>query len=307
MRRTGVSASELGAVCGLNPYMSAVNVWELKMGLPQEDISLQPQIIRGTLFEKPILEWFSLISGRTVTQQPTLRHPDYPLIMATPDGIGSLAGHDDRCIEVKSPGYQSQAKWGAAGTDEIDPLYQPQVQAQLAVTGLKMCDVIMFTGVDPRIYHVPYDDELFQALREIAEKFWQDHVLTRIPPKPDATPMYAEFLARYTPQTNDKDILDLRADTDAAFWVRQLKLARAQLKECTDMEEAAKNNIKKLMGGHAFAKLPGGYATWKNSKPRAMTNWAAISKEASLEKSLIEKHTAPGKPPRPFKIKFDGE
>lgn len=305
LRRKGVSASELAAVAGLNPWMSAVNVWENKLGLNQQDISLNPNIIRGSLFETPVIAWYALLTGRTVTQQPTITHPDYPLIMATPDGIASLAGHEDRCLEIKCPGLNNQSSWGAAGTDEIPSVYQAQVQAQLAVTGLKKADVVMFTGVEPRIYHVAYDDELFQCLREIAEKFWRDHVLTRIPPPPDATPMYADFLARYMPQQDDTEPLDLRASEDAAYWVKQLRIARAQLKECEDLEEIAKNHIKKMMGGHSAAKLPGGFATWKNSKPRACVDWQAVVRDAQLEKSLVDRHTAEGKAPRPFKIKFE--
>lgn len=307
MRKSGISASELSAVCGLNPWSSPIDVWQRKVGIKDDDLSLNPNIIRGTLFEEPVLKWYSILSGRSVVPQTTLRHPDYPLILATPDGVAFKDGEDPRCLEIKCPSPFTVKHWGTPGTDEISELYLCQVHAQMAVTGLKMCDVVMFSGVEPQIYHVPYDDEFFQATREIAERFYNDYVVTETPPPPDTTAAYGEFLARYAPMYDAKSVIDLCGDDEALRWAQQLKEAQRAGEYAEMMATEAKNHLKALIGEHASANIPGGRITWRTSKPVKRVQWTQLAKSMNISNETIEQHAKLGDATRPFRVTWDKE
>lgn len=307
MRKTGIAASELASVCGLSPWGSAIEVWERKVGVRDDDLSLNPHVLRGTLFERPVIEWYCVLSGRRVVPQTTLRHPEYPIILATPDGVAFKDGDEPRCLEIKCPGKFTQKHWGEAGTSDIPEYYLPQVMAQMAVTGLKMTDVVMFTGVEPQIYHVDYDDEFFQATREIAEKFYTDYVLTGSPPPPDTTAAYGDFLARFAPMRNAKSAIDLSGSDEAVRWMQQLREAQKAGKYAAACEEEAKNNLKALMGEHASAKVPGGRITWRNTKQVRRIQWPELAKSLSISNEVIEQHVKLGDAPRPFKVTWDKE
>ena len=63
--------------------------------------------------------------------------------------------------------------------------YYSQVQFQMGITGMKWCDFV-FTGkcladeVDPFIIRVEFDEEVFVALTNAAEKFWYEQLLREI-------------------------------------------------------------------------------------------------------------------------------
>lgn len=60
-RRNGIGGSEISAVIGENPYMSNVELWELKTGRRQAvDISQKPYVLYGTKAEEPLRELFKL-------------------------------------------------------------------------------------------------------------------------------------------------------------------------------------------------------------------------------------------------------
>lgn len=59
--RTRIGGSEASAIVGLNPYMTNVDLWELKTGLrQQEDISDKPYVKYGTEAEKYLRSLFEL-------------------------------------------------------------------------------------------------------------------------------------------------------------------------------------------------------------------------------------------------------
>ena len=60
-RKNGIGGSEISAVIGANPYMSNVELWELKTGRRQAvDISQKPYVLYGTKAEDPLRELFKL-------------------------------------------------------------------------------------------------------------------------------------------------------------------------------------------------------------------------------------------------------
>jgi putative phage-type endonuclease len=304
LRRQGVTGSEIAAIAGLSPWSNATDVWQRKMGHEAQMVG-NAHIARGNFLERPILEWYSQLEQRVVHPQTTLVHPEHRLIMATPDGISTAPGTEDRVVEVKCPSWTTARHWGEPGTDAVPIYFLPQLTFEMAVTGLKRADTVLFAGIEPKIYPVAYDPDFFDALHEIAEQFWRDHVVTGKPPPPDASASYAQFVAQYYPQAQPPKTIDLTDDRDATETVARLKSVQDTLELLEQERELCKNKLKAMMGEHAQARVSGGMLTWKQSKPVSRTSWKDVARAANLPDELIAAHTQASEPTRPFRIKWD--
>ena len=89
-RMQGIGGSEISAVVGLNPYMSNVDLWELKTGaMEPEDISDKPYIKYGTQAEPLLRELFKLDFPQFEVfyeENNSFRNSRYPWALASLDG-----------------------------------------------------------------------------------------------------------------------------------------------------------------------------------------------------------------------------
>ena len=89
-RMQGIGGSEISAVVGLNPYMSNVDLWELKTGAVEpEDISDKPYIKYGTQAEPLLRELFKLDFPQYEVfyeENNSFRNSKFPWALASLDG-----------------------------------------------------------------------------------------------------------------------------------------------------------------------------------------------------------------------------
>ena len=96
-RNNRIGGSDAAAIIGLNPYMSNVELWEIKTGRrQQEDISQKPYVKYGTKAEKYLRELFKLDHPEYLVlyQENNMFFNDaYPWAHASLDGwLGSENG-----------------------------------------------------------------------------------------------------------------------------------------------------------------------------------------------------------------------
>ena len=299
MRMSGIGASEMASIVGLNPWSSAHDVWALKVGLI-EPFQGNAHTARGTYLEPSIRRWYADEAGVTVTLPGTLRHPEIPYILATPDGI---TDHEDgpRILEIKAPSFRTAHHWGEPGTDEIPDYYIPQVTQQMAVTGCRKADVAALIGGALQVYTVEFDIELWEYLEDAAATFWAC-VESREPPEVDASAGCSSYLAQRFASHSD-EILPANGEVeDLAERLRAVREAKADL----DTEEKGLiNEIKAHIGAAAGVSGPWGKITWKATKDRTVTDWKAVAK--SVEPSVIAENTTTKPGSRVFRCSFKGE
>ena len=77
-RLTGLGGSDIGAILGLSPYKTPVNVWAEKTRRA-EPVRETLQMRFGTFAEEFVASEYSAITGRAVQRYtPMLRHPYVP-------------------------------------------------------------------------------------------------------------------------------------------------------------------------------------------------------------------------------------
>lgn len=96
----------------------------------------------GTQTEPAARDRYCEITGSTVVEVGMVKHPEIPNSGASPDGLVGEIG----LIEIKCP--RSSTMFDTVLTGKIPERYQAQMNWQIACTGRKWCDFVMF---DPRL------------------------------------------------------------------------------------------------------------------------------------------------------------
>lgn len=303
MRRTGVSGSQVAAICGLHPYMTALDVWKSKVLGEETPETLAMEI--GSAFEDGILNLYAKRKGiKHIQKGTTHRHPKYPLIIATPDAIvGTESGLYP--VEAKNTAQSSAWEdWGDDGTEAIAEWHRPQVTFEAAVTSAPFTDVAAVLarprgGWDFRIYRVPFDEEYFQALRGMAEKFFHDYVATETPPPPDGSEAWSDFVKSRFPQ--DRAPL-LQATAEDEELARQYLAADAQLEAVETAKRMARQQLEVRCAEAAGMKGSNFTLSWRSTKPVRKVRWEELAVHLNLSPDLMEQFTDTRPGSRPFRL-----
>lgn len=303
MRRTGISGSEVAAVCGLHPYVSGIDVWRNKVLGEETPETLAMEI--GSAFEDGILNLYAKRKKLlTVQKGSTTRHPKHPLIIATPD---ALVGTDTEIYPVEAKNtaqFSAFEDWGEDGTDAIAEWHRPQVTFEAAVTGANFTDVAAVLarprgGWDFRVYRVPFDPEYFEALREMAEKFFTDYVSTEKPPPPDGSEAWSEFLKARFPVEKAPV---LQATEEDVTWAHKYLEADAMLTAAEDAKRLARQQLELRCGEASGMDGPDFRLSWKATKPIHRVDWEQLSIHLGAKDADVDAFTSTKPGARPFRL-----
>lgn len=170
------NASETPAVMGASPWMTPYQLWELRTGRRQQEVTYPME--RGLRLERPARAAYEALTGRVV-QPITLVEGDYS---ASLDGLtfdGSLL------LEIKSPVRGAGSTlWEQVSQGEVPEHYRLQVQHQLMVSGAEQAELFVYDedlgkGIALPIHPDPASHE---AIRAAWDRF-MPHIEEDTPPE----------------------------------------------------------------------------------------------------------------------------
>lgn len=185
-RMNGIGGSEISAVVGCNPYMTNVDLWELKTGRRKaEDISEKPYVKYGNQAEMYLRGLFRLDFPELKVEyieNNSFRNEKYPWALASMDGW--LIDQDGRkgVLEIKTSevlNSMHKERW----KDQIPQNYYCQCLLYMAVIEADFCVLkaqlkTVFDGV-PYLQTKHFFIEKADVLDDInylmteGEKFWR--------------------------------------------------------------------------------------------------------------------------------------
>jgi putative phage-type endonuclease len=288
-RKNGLGSSDIAVACGLNPWRFPINLYSDKIDkIVREEIKNWKAKI-GHQVEQPIAEdWAEQLGIVRLIPGETMVHPSEPWIMATPDYWGDFPDdRPQRMCECKNVGWRVAHHW----TDGPPAYVECQVHWQQIVTGCEFTDVAASIANEaPEIWNVPFDTGIHEALIEIGKDFWFEHVLKEIPPSPDDSAQYAEFLAeRY--QKHGRKLV--QAPADAADWIRQRQSALETIRNAERAQTEAENHIKAMIGRNAGIWSESFRATWTSTKGGGV-DWKSLALSMKPTREQIENFRRPG-------------
>ena len=283
-RREGISASEMAAIVGLDPYRSPIDVFLDKTGRAAP-FAGNERTHWGNLLEDPIRNDYATRRGLLVTVPGTLDHPTLPWAKATPDGVCYMpdSAYPCRGLEIKTHSFRVAHLYGEPGTDEVPSHELIQCMWNMFVTGLDVWDLVSFIDGQPADYVIRRDDELIDTLRDRAERFLVDNVKADNPPEPDGSESYGKFLSTRYPHRSDAPYLAIDNKPALLADVAALRSVRAEL-DRLETEEATIEQRLKVAIGH----LSGLEWTEDKKKVRIHYKLAKDGEKTDWESAYVE-------------------
>ena len=272
-RPHGIGGTDIGAVLGLSPYKTALELWADLVGNEGPSFRDQLHLRFGQHNESFIAREFERATGlQTCEHQGTLFHREHGFMFGHVDRFlvkqpGELPVVDgvvvtDALLECKTASAFARHDWGTPGTDEVPPLYLVQCAWYLAITGCERAEVAVLLGnSDFRIYQVTRDLELESLLISHAKQFWFDHVLAKVPPAPSSARDASILFPKEEPGKS------LEANEMLLEVIKDYEEKSRQAQGLSDECERLKTEILSYMG-HAEKLTHAGktLATWKCAK-----------------------------------------
>lgn len=267
-RKKGIGGSDAGAVCGLNPYRTAMQVYSDKISDTIEEIDNEA-MRQGREFEDYVARRFTEATGKKVRRANAMFcHESYPFMLADVDRmvVGENAG-----LECKTASPFMAEHW----KDGKIPLsYQIQCYHYMTVCNADAWFIaVLIYGRDFKYYRLERDESMLADLVRIEQDFWESHVQKRILPEPDGSKLADSVIAEYY-KNSVAEILPLKGFDD--------KLRRRQeLKEDMEQMEREKKKIEQEL------KLYLGEAELAENE-RYRVSWKSVSSNRVDETRLKE-------------------
>lgn len=134
----GLGASEAAAVCGMSPWLSKNELWEIKRGLRKtKDISTNAEVQRGVNMEGAVRDFYvALHPEYRVEHHPydILFQSERPWLFATLDGELLTDGGRTGILEIKTASPNGRAGW-SEWDGKVPDHYYCQILSQFLATG----------------------------------------------------------------------------------------------------------------------------------------------------------------------------
>lgn len=259
-RKMGITGTDAGAITGLNPYVSAFQVYQDKITDTIEEFDNE-SMRQGRDMEAYVASRFEEETGLKVRRANAIfQNEEHPIMLADFDRLvvglpnGQRAG-----LECKTVSPYSADKW----SDGAIPLhYQMQVQHYLAVSGFDCWYVAaLIFGREFIVRKIERDEEMIQYLITIEERFWNENVMARIMPAPDGSENCSEMIAKMYFKSDKEKTIPLFGCNEMLNRRQELdELIKKLDKEKTEIEQ----KIKMEMQDAAYATTEEYRVSWSS-------------------------------------------
>lgn len=248
-RRLGIGGSDVGALFGLSPFLTAMDVYLSKVKeMPDKKSAAKD---RGNNEEDGILDWYQKHSGILIKKPMySFVHPEHSFLRANLDG---LSIDTQIVIEAKSIIASKRSEWGQEGTNQIPPHYLLQVAHYCLVCDAPEARLIVkwaplkeegkeWKGSPYSVYVYKRDERLEKAIIQKAKAFWTNHVLANVPPPVQSLKDCASRWPHAIPGTS------IEATDEILSLVENLKELKKQEAEIKEKKKEVDIKIKAFFG-----------------------------------------------------------
>nr|WP_180051300.1 YqaJ viral recombinase family protein [Acinetobacter sp. YH12211] len=304
VRKQGIGSSDAATACGLNPYMSMLELWMIKTGRTQQNVdddsSGVAPLYWGKQLEPLVAEYYSLHTNNKVRRvNAVLQHPDPDKSFMLANLDYAVVGSDDvQILECKTAGEHGARLW----RDGV-PLYVLcQVQHQLAVTGKQAAHVcVLICGHETKIFKVTRSESVIQHIIQAERYFWEC-VETDTPPSVDASESAAKAIQQLYPAHIPLSVEDLSQNENANLMFDQLIKMKEEIQHKQERFDQLKHQIQMLMKDAERAVFSRGSVVWKKTKDSISLNTKALLQH---QPELIELYPLQKQGGRRFNIYTD--
>lgn len=290
LRKRGIGGSDAGAICGLNPYSSAMKVFLDKVSDEVNETDSET-MRQGRDLEEYVARRFMEETGLKVRRSNMMYQSiEYPFMIAD---IDRLVIGEDAGLECKTASAYQAEHW----KDGKAPAhYIIQCCHYMAVTGKKTWYLaVVILGQGFQYVRIDRDEELIRDLIKIESDFWNGYVVPKIMPSPDGSKACDEVLEQYFHTARKGSAIPLNG------FDRELK-RREELVELIKKLETEKQkieqNVKLFLGDNETAFNDRYRINWTNVETSRLDGARLKEEHPEIYQSYLKTSTS-----RRFQIK----
>jgi len=268
----GVGASDVAAICHLDPWSSAYEKWQLKTGRiprPEQTAAMKyGQEMETTAFAAYLNRAGLIAKG--FERQFIARHDELPFLRCLADAWDPTT---KRLVEIKCP--TSHHLLDSLKRGDVPKNYLLQIACMMDIFGVESCDFYVFDVKKPELCEVTWDWP-WDSDGQMLVDFWYGTALAAIENFWHAVQADSWFgdQATYAPP-----------EKDWAEAIAKRLHAQAMIASYESEKDEADARLKQLMG-HAMVASSGGYkGTWTKYKA-AYDVSVKVEDAAALEKII---------------------
>ena len=279
LREKRIGGSDIGAILGVNPYKSIIDVYIDKT--------------EGSTFKgNEATHWGHMLEG-SVIKEFASKHSElivyeapYSIVdnffIANLDGVLKDKGTGDYgVLEIKTTSLWNKKDWE---DDVIPQYYYAQVQHYLMLTGYKFAYIaVLIGGQQYKEFKIERSEEDINLIRNKATEFYQENLLKKISPIPDGSDAYMNYLKQKALEIENNEVIEFVDLEEKAAKIKDLSKEINSLKKEQDL---LKEEIMLELINNGTQKGVAGKFKF-NIQTRKTPDFEAMAKE-NLE--LIEKY-----------------
>ena len=255
LREKRIGGSDIGAILGVNPYKSIVDVYVDKT----EGSNFKGNELThwGHMLEGTILKEFSNKHKELIVYEVPYSVVNDFLIANLDGALKDKETGDYGVLEIKTTSLWNKKDWE---DDVIPQYYYAQVQHYLMLTGYKFAYIaVLIGGQQYKEFKIERNEEDINLIRNKATEFYQENLLKKIPPMPDGSDAYMNYLKQKALEIENNEVIEFADLEEKAVKVKELGKQINSLKKNQDllkeeiMLELINNDTQKgVAGKHKF-------------------------------------------------------
>lgn len=272
-----IGGSDMGALLGLHPTRSPLDLYNEKLGLvpPQEH---DPLMDKGIELEPIAAKRFERETGEKLRKVPTLIHPEFPFIRGNIDREIASTGFP---WEAKCPTNRRFNRWKHEG------LPQWMIAQLVLYAGLKGSAGGVWSIFNADLWQsfnfpCPAEQRSYEIMIEVTVQFWTQHIEKRVPPQPG---IIANPLVEFDVGPGEL----IRIETPEFLEAMQLlRDAKRHVAQAASLESMAKERIKSAVGDRKGKYLSSeGKLYWTMQKGRRTFEYKRLAMALPLDRSKV--------------------
>lgn len=204
IRGNGIGGSDSGAIIGVNPFKSAIDIYIDKT--QGSEFKGNKYTHWGHNLEPVVFKEFQKIHDDFFCYEVpfTLKNG---CLVANVDGMVYDLEKGWGIVEIKTANAFAGKEWNG---ETIPDSYFSQVQHYLAVTGLSYAYIACLIGGNTyKEFYVERAENDIELIKNKCTEFWEENILKRIPPMPDGTEAYSRYLLKEADSLSSDEVVEL--------------------------------------------------------------------------------------------------
>lgn len=181
-RKQGIGGSDAGAVCGLNPYRTAIQVYYDKTSDTIEEFDNEA-MRQGRELEEYVARRFCEASGKKVRRANAMFYDEKNSFMLA--DVDRMIVGENAGLECKTASPYMADHWR---DDNIPLSYLIQCYHYMSVCNADAWYIaVVIYGKAFKYYRIERDDEAIELIIQIEKDFWYNHIIPKVLPDPDGS------------------------------------------------------------------------------------------------------------------------